>query len=268
MTGTVTTNFFRTKYSLTYQLAYEEPEVKFAVPSIDIDVDFFDFLGTYADIYDSANTLEANAAPSTVLITGYKGSETVFGAGLALDELAFEERTPRNRVYCPDAYGTGSIILTFVPASYSQFGVDTIYMESEDFPNAIYTRTGYEYTFGDGSSDYDSGNTYFDPNSGLYWDDIYGMMNYAADYYMSNDYAKYTYGIENFNIFYNTGGSFYAENPIASYDASRDLYQIYFTLIISDPGRGYSWDIERSIISIWRDGNDDTWYLQEIEQVW
>lgn len=249
-------------YCSNWEVEYQDPE--FIVPHLDIDVNYWDFFGTFANISDSEETLEVHPAPSTILFTCSNPEAILFETGA----VPYEEIDVDNPGCSIDCWhDLGTITITCIPADYSQYGVDTIYVESQWFKNAIYTRTGYEYTDFDTYSNNDSNNTGIDSNSGLYWEDIYGMMNFAADEYMSNDYVEYTYGKDNFNMFYNTGGSYYGENPIASYDANRNLYQIFFTLKIDDPGRGFSYSFDRSILSIWRDGNDGNWYLQSVDSV-
>lgn len=135
-----------------WTVEYEDPE--FYVPSLDIEVEFSDFLGSYTSISDSTKTLEVEWAPSTVLLTGFCSTEVTFSTGLSLTDLMLEERIPQNRVECWDESGT--MTFTFIPADHSQYGNDTIYMESEDFFNAIFVRTGYADPNGSGSDYGDS----------------------------------------------------------------------------------------------------------------
>lgn len=126
---------------INWTIEYEDPE--FIGPSADIDIYLFDFLGTYASISDSADTLEMDLAAYKVFLTGFSNNTTAFGTQIFYDiDVEFNPRS--NREDCSNEFG--SMIFTFVPANYSQFGADTIYMESENLQDTVYVRTGYEYT--------------------------------------------------------------------------------------------------------------------------
>lgn len=175
VTGTVTTDFFRTKSSVTFQLDYEVPKAKLTYNTL---------AGNYvAGPEDDAiyPSLDISIDGSTLWISlgTYRGSEGCFDVEFSpeSDWPKIENNTIQftaKEMYWNETY---NITLEFLPATESSNGVDTIYLKGpSQFENWEFVRLN---SWGGSYNDFVTNVTgEYDDISGTYIDE------YGSGFYM------------------------------------------------------------------------------------
>lgn len=139
VTGTVTTNFFRTKYSATHQLDYEVPEPKLTYATL---AGHYVAGPTDNEIYPSLY-ISIDGSTLWISLGTYRGSEGSFDVEFSPESNwpKIEDNTIQftaKEMYWDETY---DITLEYLPAVTSSNGADTIYLKGpSQFKNWEFVR--------------------------------------------------------------------------------------------------------------------------------
>ena len=141
ISGTVTTDFFRTEYTVSWNYKFEEPEAR---------VTYQDFIGVYSDgpiddISSSALYITPDEQDENVLHIDYSS----YRAGSGDFSVSFTSKGEWPAIknssiqFVVEPWfldGTYQITLTFIPAADSSTGTDAIYMEGLPIGSMTFAR--------------------------------------------------------------------------------------------------------------------------------
>lgn len=154
--------------------------LSFKVPSVSREVGATEFMGEFECISDSKELLTIEWYDFMLTFDCVGKSKTYF-EGVTVypytDDMGLEDgnvvrlSTEGSNMYAADGFSY-NIAFTYVPAEDSPYEKDTIYMESGDFKNAIYTRTDDSFYFEEYPTDGSWGD-YYDTDWYYYNSDNY-----------------------------------------------------------------------------------------------
>lgn len=125
------------------------------IPQVTSNVDVTEFVGEVVNSVDEDEVLWIDWYDFILSVGCYAYRNTwleaeVDASYMTGNQMSFSACYPYDDDPAPDY----NISLTYVPASHSPYGVDTIYMLSEEFQNAIYFRTDTSYYFEEYQTDF------------------------------------------------------------------------------------------------------------------